>query len=757
MKLILNTLKLLLIAVLLLTALPVISFGEADIDESPDVRFFINGNSIALTDVPIVSDNRTLLPLREILISLGVPNDDQHIIWNESKKSVTFKTANTPDGTNTTVILKVGSTSATINGAPSTMEVPPLIYKDKVYIPVRFVSEALGYKVVWEENLKSVFVTKDTESVLRRKGEFDKKAAIPVKRALLVGVNTNSLIDTSTNPAITYNYFFELNDMLSRGIPFHLATYTSFVNSYNSSDWLDKYDVIVFYGKYLPEDTVCPAQVKNAVVDIIKNNKYKIIQMGSFGMEREGIDSDYWYSDLGIAVDSIGKAKSNNFTAPVTVTGNSIMAEAGATHQCIGVCDNAYGKGLVCLSNVQNYTDTWFASAESNKKWAFVSNDNPQYNTNFVDRYNTAIDFGKLIWYLRGMTSHIAFNRINSNKYIAYGIDCDRTTCTQSIDYLRQIIGDRPLELGLVASKLNAGLASYYKNLQNNGVSIVSHTLTHPTNTLSTDEFTKSIDILNGYGFKSDNIVYTTALLNDYTQLKPVKDMGYLMCGHLQSYGGRNCVQVPLGSFDILKSSTQIGGSPIITMSCADDIFTMSSFGENASQRFKDVFQIANSDTYGVPLIFYFHDSMLDISFDKIMYNLDGTETDNSLYYKSQEGIDRRMQYYKDAFSYMDTFKYNYIKRSEAIQLITDINDCVSVTGEKNIFNGITTSIAATRQIKGLTVAVPVNPGKTIASVKLGTSTLGSDKYQLSDNKSWLYVSVDTEAGKEYFITATYR
>ncbi|HEX9062389.1 MAG TPA: hypothetical protein VF941_19630, partial [Clostridia bacterium] len=349
------------------------------------------------------------------------------------------------------------------------------------------------------------------------------------------------------------------------------------------------------------------------------------------------------------------------------------------------------------------------------------------------------------------------FNRINANKYIAYGIDCDRTTSTQSIDYLRQIIGDRPLELGLVASKLNSDLASYYKNLQNNGVSIVSHTLTHPSNTLSTDEFTKSIDILNSYGFKNDGIVYTTALLNDYTQLKPVKDMGYLMCGHLQSYGGRNCVQVPLGSFDILKSSVQMGGSPIVSMSCADDVFTMSNFGEGANQRLKDVFQLANSETYGVPLIFYFHDLMLDISFERILTNDNGTVKPESTYFKSQEGIDRRIQYYRNAFSYMDAYGYKYIKRSEANQLITDINDCVAVTGEKTIFNGIITSIAATRQIKGLTVAVPVNPGKTLASVKLGTSLLGSDKLLLSDDKSWLYVSVDTEAGKEYAITVTYK
>ncbi|HEX9063372.1 MAG TPA: hypothetical protein VF941_24635, partial [Clostridia bacterium] len=318
---------------------------------------------------------------------------------------------------------------------------------------------------------------------------------------------------------------------------------------------------------------------------------------------------------------------------------------------------------------------------------------------------------------------------------------------TQAIDYIREIVGNRPLELGLVASKLDSGLAAYYKGLQSQGVSFVSHTYSHPSGTLTTDEFTNSIDTLNAFGLKNDGIVYTTGKLNDYAQLKPVIDMGYLLCGHLQSYAGRGCAQIPLGDVNILKCSTQLGGAPLVSMSCSDDIFTMTTFQDKASDRLKGVFYLANIEPYDIPLIFYFHDSMLDISFNQ-------AEMRDDNYYNNTFGIERRKQYYQDAFSFLDTFGYTYIKRSQANQLITDINSGAAVTGETIESSGVSTKIATTRAIKGLTVAVPVSPDKTITGVRVGNSPIGN--YLLSTDKSWVYVPVDTEAGKEYSISVAY-
>lgn len=47
------------------------------------------------------------------------------------------------------IVLQVGSPTALVDGVPVTIDAPPVIRKDRVMIPVRFVSQALGAKVYW--------------------------------------------------------------------------------------------------------------------------------------------------------------------------------------------------------------------------------------------------------------------------------------------------------------------------------------------------------------------------------------------------------------------------------------------------------------------------------------------------------------------------------------------------------------------------------------------------------------------------------
>lgn len=60
----------------------------------------------------------------------------------------------------TTIVLTVGSTSFTVNGSPMQMDVAPdLEPPGRVMVPVRFVSQALGCDVSWDEANKQVTIT----------------------------------------------------------------------------------------------------------------------------------------------------------------------------------------------------------------------------------------------------------------------------------------------------------------------------------------------------------------------------------------------------------------------------------------------------------------------------------------------------------------------------------------------------------------------------------------------------------------------
>lgn len=152
-----NIIKALAFIGLLILSLSVVSpycFADEGITESPSIKIYVNGSVSSFADVPIIMSGRTLLPLRAILTSLGVPNDDQHIIWDSAARSITIVKESSK------VYLKVGDNTAYINSSPVKLDVAPVIYSKngRTYIPARFVAQALGNEVAWDKYLKRIYI-----------------------------------------------------------------------------------------------------------------------------------------------------------------------------------------------------------------------------------------------------------------------------------------------------------------------------------------------------------------------------------------------------------------------------------------------------------------------------------------------------------------------------------------------------------------------------------------------------------------------
>ncbi|MCD1258624.1 copper amine oxidase N-terminal domain-containing protein [Paenibacillus athensensis] len=105
---------------------------------------------------PFIENGSSLMPLRDLLIALGVPNDDEHIIWNGSEKSVTIKLDDF------TVKLAVGDKNIYVNGELfKELEVPAqqVVSQDsRVFLPARAVAEALGNTVGYDAATGTVVV-----------------------------------------------------------------------------------------------------------------------------------------------------------------------------------------------------------------------------------------------------------------------------------------------------------------------------------------------------------------------------------------------------------------------------------------------------------------------------------------------------------------------------------------------------------------------------------------------------------------------
>ena len=110
------------------------------------VGITINGSAVNVYPAPIMQSGRVFVPLRGVFENLGAS-----VVYNNGQINAT--------GDNTEISLTIGSTQATVNGAAVTIDVAPFIVGESTYVPLRFVSQALGANVYWDDADQVVEIT----------------------------------------------------------------------------------------------------------------------------------------------------------------------------------------------------------------------------------------------------------------------------------------------------------------------------------------------------------------------------------------------------------------------------------------------------------------------------------------------------------------------------------------------------------------------------------------------------------------------
>jgi hypothetical protein len=124
----------------LLTALFALSLPA-----SAQVTVDVNGSPINFSSAPIVQDGRVFVPLRGVFERLGASVD-----YSDGTINAT--------GNRRTVRLQIGSTQATINNQSDIIDVAPFIVGATTYVPLRFVSQALGASVDYDNSNRVVSI-----------------------------------------------------------------------------------------------------------------------------------------------------------------------------------------------------------------------------------------------------------------------------------------------------------------------------------------------------------------------------------------------------------------------------------------------------------------------------------------------------------------------------------------------------------------------------------------------------------------------
>ena len=151
----------------------------------------VNGEDITFEDpeaLPQIMNDRAMLAARAFYEKIGAKVD-----WNGKDKSVTV----TKD--NDKIVLTIGSNKALVNGKEVALDSPATIIKDKTYIPVRFVSEAFGYKVKYDANegMPIVDIFNITEKELETKlAEIEKEENYKMIASMKSDLKDEEIVET---------------------------------------------------------------------------------------------------------------------------------------------------------------------------------------------------------------------------------------------------------------------------------------------------------------------------------------------------------------------------------------------------------------------------------------------------------------------------------------------------------------------------------------------------------------------------------
>jgi len=112
--------------------------------------YVLNGAEYTMDVAPYIKDARTYMPIRYVAYALGI--NDNNILWDQANKTVTLMKGDK------VVQLQIGSKAIVINGAAVTMDVAPEISSDRTMLPARFVAQAFGADVDWDEATQTVTI-----------------------------------------------------------------------------------------------------------------------------------------------------------------------------------------------------------------------------------------------------------------------------------------------------------------------------------------------------------------------------------------------------------------------------------------------------------------------------------------------------------------------------------------------------------------------------------------------------------------------
>ncbi|MBQ8525211.1 MAG: hypothetical protein IJ460_00600 [Clostridia bacterium] len=128
-------------------------FSSAYAKDSRAISVYVDNNRIVFDSQPYLNQGYTMVPMRAIMEALGAS-----VSWEEDSKTATAIYSS--DITKFTI----GSHDYYKNGAMQYMPAPAQQLNDRTYVPLRAISEGFGFKVDWDGETSTVYITSQKAS-----------------------------------------------------------------------------------------------------------------------------------------------------------------------------------------------------------------------------------------------------------------------------------------------------------------------------------------------------------------------------------------------------------------------------------------------------------------------------------------------------------------------------------------------------------------------------------------------------------------
>jgi|GEM_PF-3501874 len=154
------------------------AFTTAYADDT--IYVYINNEQIFFDQPPIIVNERTMVPIRAISEAF-----DAEVTWDGDTRAIGI----TLDDVN--IMLAIDNTTAMVNGKTLNLDQPPLIVNGRTLVPIRFVSEAFGAEVEWNDMMRAAFIYLDQRPYYAQKmksalaGRFEEDIEVTEELILL--------------------------------------------------------------------------------------------------------------------------------------------------------------------------------------------------------------------------------------------------------------------------------------------------------------------------------------------------------------------------------------------------------------------------------------------------------------------------------------------------------------------------------------------------------------------------------------------